>query len=142
MFYTGILLALFQASYTLMQIILMFTFTLHTLESKSKHVCTNPSMTGLLTLCACCSRIARPCLPSGAHKSLRGMNETDIKETNCGVMCTNKTPLTFSYGLPNSCAKRGLSLCMRLVIIHFYSLFKHGPGSGTAAACSSMLLRV
>lgn len=31
-------------------------------------------------------------LPSGAHKSRRGVNETDIKESNCGVMCTNKNP--------------------------------------------------
>lgn len=58
------------------------------------------TMTGLFTLCACCRRIPEPCLPSGAHKSLRGMNEADIKETNCVVMCTNKTPLTFSYGTP------------------------------------------
>lgn len=95
-------------------------------------------MTGLLTLCACCRQIPEPCLPSGAHKSLRGMNETDIKETNCGVMCTNKTPLTFSYGTPDSSCKRGPSLCVRLVIIHFYSLFKHG--SGLVTVCSSCLL--
>lgn len=66
----------------------------------SKYGNTNLGMTELLTLYACCRQIREPCLPSGAHKSLRGMNETDIKETNCGVMCTNKTPLTFSYGTP------------------------------------------
>lgn len=61
---------------------------------------THRNMTGLFTSGACCRRIPEPRLPSGAHKSLRGMNETDIKETNCGVMCTNKTSLTFSYGTP------------------------------------------
>lgn len=67
---------------------------------KGKQARTDLRMTGLSTLCACCRQIPEPCLPSGAHKSLRGMNETDIKETNCGVMCTNKTPLTISYGTP------------------------------------------
>lgn len=81
-------------------LIFILTFKLHTSLTKSKYVRADLSMTGLLTLCACCRQIPEPCLPSGAHKSLRGMNETDIKETNCGVMCTNKTPLTFSYGTP------------------------------------------
>ncbi|KAG7245096.1 hypothetical protein INR49_023662, partial [Caranx melampygus] len=55
-------------------------------KKRGKYASTDLSMTGLLTLCACCRQIPEPCLPSGAHKSLRGMNETDIKETNCGVI--------------------------------------------------------